>query len=96
MRNVARVTILGQEYVFRTDAATEEIERIADFVNARIDEVMAAGRGADTLGAVVLALMNVAGEYFKLLNGDANASAEEVRRRLERLLDRVEGALPSA
>lgn len=94
MKNVARVTILGQEYAFKTDADPEEIERIADFVNSRIDEVVASGRGADTVGVVVLALMNVAGEYFQLLNGDDN-NVGDVQSRLERLLSRVEDVLPS-
>ena len=95
MKNVARVTILGQEYAFKTDADPEEIERIADFVNARIDEVVASGRGADTVGVVVLALMNVAGEYFQLINGGGD-NAGDVQSRLERLLSRVENALPPA
>ena len=95
MKNVARVTILGQEYAFKTDADPEEIERIADFVIARIDEVVASGRGADTVGVVVLAMMNVAGEYFQLLNGDG-ANTGDVQSRLERLLSRVEEALPPA
>ncbi len=94
MKNVARVTILGQEYAFKTDADPEEIERIADFVNARIDEVVASGRGADTVGVVVLAMMNVAGEYFQVMNG-AGDNAGDVQGRLERLLSRVEEALPS-
>ena len=94
MKNVARVTILSQEYAFKTDADPEEIERIACFVNARIDEVVASGRSVDTVGVVVLALMNVAGEYFHLLNGDGS-NAGDVQSRLERLLSRVEEVLPA-
>ena len=94
MKNVARVTILSQEYAFKTDADPEEIERIARFVNARIDEVVASGRSVDTVGVVVLALMNVAGEYFNLLNGNGS-NAGDVQSRLERLLSRVEEVLPA-
>ena len=93
MKNVARVTILGQEYALKTDADPEEIGQIAQFVNAKIDEVVASGRGSDTVGVVVLALMNVAGDYFQLLNGDSDCSGN-VQDRLEQLLARVEAALP--
>ena len=93
MKNVARVTILGQEYALKTDADPEEIGQIANFVNAKIDEVVASGRGSDTIGVVVLALMNVAGDYFQLLNGDSDCSGN-VQARLEQLLVRVEEALP--
>lgn len=95
MKSVARVTILGQEYAFKTDAGPEEIEKVADFVNAKIDEVVASGRSGDTVGIAVLALMNVAGEYFQLLNGSGDVSGD-VQGRLEQLLSRVESALPPA
>ena len=93
MKNVARVTVLGQEYALKTDADPEEIGQIAHFVNTKIDEVVASGRGSDTVGVVVLALMNVAGDYFQLLNGDNDCSGN-VQARLEQLLARVEDALP--
>lgn len=95
MKSVARVTILGQEYAFKTDAGPEEIEKVADFVNAKIDEVVASGRSGDTVGIAVLALMNVAGEYFQLLSGSGDVSGD-VQGRLEQLLSRVESALPPA
>ena len=95
MKNVARVTILGQEYAFKTVANPDEIEQVATFVNARIDEVLASGRGADTVGVVVLALMNIAGDYLHLLNGNGD-DVGNVQSRLERLLARVEEALPPA
>jgi len=95
LKNVARVVISGQEYAFKTDANPEEIEQIADFVNVRIDEVAASGRCADTVGVLVLTLMNIAGEYSQLLNGGAPKTGD-VQRRLERLLAKVEAALPPA
>lgn len=93
MKNVARVMILGQEYTFKTDADPDEIVKIAAFVNARIDEIVASGRGADTVGVVVLALMNVAGDYTQLLS-KASGSAGDVQGRLEHILTKVEKALP--
>ena len=95
LKNVARVTILGQEYAFKTDADPEEIVRVADFVNGRIEEVVSSGRGADTVGVAVLALMNIAAEYLQLLNGESG-NAGDIQGRLEQLLSRVEDALPPA
>lgn len=92
MKQVAEVTILGQQYTFKSDTDPKAIEQVADFVNARIDEVISSGYSADTLGAAVLALMNVAGEYLQLRDGN---EAVQVQQRLEKLLARLEETVPS-
>jgi cell division protein ZapA len=88
---VTRVTILGSDYVVRSDASAVDIQQVADFVNERIEDVLASGRGADTLGAVVLTLLNVAGEHLRLRESGGVVAMEQ---RLEHLLARVEDALP--
>jgi cell division protein ZapA len=92
LKQVAQVTILGQQYTFKSDTDPREIEKVADFVNNRIDEVISSGYSADTLGAAVLALMNVAGEYLQLRDGN---EAVEMKQRIEELLSRLEDAVPS-
>ena len=92
MKQVAEVTILGQQYTFKSDTDPKAIEQVADFVNERIDEVISSGYTADTLGAAVLALMNVAGEYLQLRDGN---EAVQVQQRLEKLLARLEDIVPS-
>ena len=92
MKQVAEVTILGQQYTFKSDTDPKAIEQVADFVNDRIDEVISSGYTAETLGAAVLALMNVAGEYLQLRDGN---EAVQVQQRLEELLARLEDIVPS-
>lgn len=92
MKQVAQVTILGQQYTFKSDTDPKAIEDVADFVNRRIDEVISSGYTADTLSAAVLALMNVAGEYLQLRDGN---EAVIIEQRLEKLLGRLEEAMPS-
>jgi cell division protein ZapA len=92
LKQVAEVTILGQQYTFKSDTDPKAIEQVADFVNERIDEVISSGYTADTLGAAVLALMNVAGEYLQLRDGN---EAVQVQQRLEKLLARLEDIVPS-
>lgn len=92
MKQVAQVEILGQRYSFRSDTDPKEIEQVAAFVNSRIDEVFSSGRTADSLSAAILALMNVAGEYLQLKDGNEAVEAEQ---RLEELLQKLESELPS-
>lgn len=92
MKQVAQVTILGQQYAFKSDTDPAAIERVADFVNERIGEVLSSGRTADSLSAAVLAFMNVAGQYLQLRDGNEAVLMQE---RLEKLLERLEEELPA-
>ncbi len=92
MKQVAQVTILGQQYTFKSDTDPKAIEQVAEFVNGRIDEVISSGYTADTLNVAVLTLMNVAGEYLQLREGN---EAVKTQQRLEALLERLEEAFPS-
>jgi len=92
LKQVAQVKILGHQYTFKSDTDPKKIEQVAEFVNNRIEEVLSSGYSADTLGAAVLALMNVAGEYLQLRDGN---EAVEMQLRIEKLLARLEDAMPS-
>ena len=67
------------------------MQRIAEFVEAQINEVTASGRVAGTLQAAVLALLNVSARYLEGESGGAPSS--EVALRLQGLVERLEGAL---
>jgi cell division protein ZapA len=90
LREAVQVVILGQEYTIRSDAPADEVRRVAVFVNERINEVMSAGRIADSLSGVVLALMNVAGVYLRLQKREQGDP--EIFHRLEKMLHRLESA----
>lgn len=91
MKHSVQVNVLGQQYTLRSEISAQEVQRVADFVNEKIDEVRRTGRAADTLNTAVLALLNVSGAYLRLR--DAGGVAEETEQRLEALLSRLEGAL---
>jgi cell division protein ZapA len=92
LKQAVQVVILGQEYTIKSDAPADEVRRVAVFVSERINEAMTAGRIADSLDGAVLALMNVAGAYLRLQAREQ--SDQEVVRRLENVLHRLESASP--
>ncbi|MBC8214102.1 MAG: cell division protein ZapA [Candidatus Marinimicrobia bacterium] len=63
--NVVRVNILGQQYVIKTSADASYINKVADYVNERMDEVkQSAGDDQSQLRTAVLASMNITDELF--------------------------------
>lgn len=94
MKQTVSVTILGQHITLKSEAPPEEVREVAAFVNARVAEVLAAGRTVDTQNAAILALLNIAGLYLRLRD-QAEGGGQEVELRLRQLLQRLEQACPA-
>jgi cell division protein ZapA len=92
LKQVVQVTILGQQYSVKSEAAAEEVRRVAEFVNEKISEVVAANKTVDTLNTAVLALLNVSGAYIRLR--ERVGDQKELEGRLRQLLDRLENSCP--
>ncbi|MBN2428160.1 MAG: cell division protein ZapA [Deltaproteobacteria bacterium] len=85
MKSVVHVNILGQQYAIRSTVEPEAVEKAAAFVNGKISEVSSGSRTVDSHQAIVLAFLNVAGEYLQ--EQEANRKCGE---KLKKLLERLE------
>ena len=85
MKSVVHVNILGQQYAIRTSVEPAAVEKVAAFVNGKITEVSSASRTVDSHQAIVLAFLNVAGEYLQ--EQETNRKYGE---KLKKLLERLE------
>lgn len=75
----------------KTDTNSEYVEEIARFVEDRVKNSTSDGIPMNT-GVALLTAMNIADDLHKLERGTKIAE-EELNRRIEGLLKRVEGAL---
>ena len=78
------VNILNQVYTF-VGEDEEQIVRAAEFVDARIKDVIKDYSIVNTLNAVLMAMMRVAAEYLEV-----KEKAEKVENHTLRLLQKVE------
>lgn len=92
MKQAVQVTILGQQYMVKSETTPEEVRKVADFVNARLEEVATTSKTVDSLNAAVLALLNVSGSYLRLR--EQLPSDREIEERIRHLLVRLEQACP--
>lgn len=90
MKQSVQVSILGQQFNLRSDAAPEQVHRVARFVEDQISQVSRSGRAVDSLQAAILALLNVSAAH---LDGVAVNSFEAENQRLSRLVAKIEAAL---
>ena len=62
---VVKVNILGQDYVVRSAAGQKYLERVAKYVNEKMEEIKASGiDDSQQLRIAILAAMNITDELF--------------------------------
>jgi cell division protein ZapA len=86
------VEIFGQTYKIRGDADEKQIRKLADYVDAKMREIVEATATVDTLKVAILASLNIADEYFQLKNSYRRVE-DETRERVEKYQDSLEEIL---
>lgn len=87
MSQKIQVQILGREYSLRSQQSEEQVQRVANFVSEMLTET-AAGRTVDTRDLTVLTLLNLAGKYLQLLDGQGQQG--QIDSRLQGLVEQLE------
>jgi cell division protein ZapA len=94
MKNLVRVEVLGREYVVKSDEGEERVKKIAAHVNQKIKEISESTKTVSTLNAAILAAMNIANDYFQIMEEKKNYSQDYVAK-AEHLIamidDRIKG-----
>lgn len=90
MKLTHQVTILGQQYNLRTEATSEQVQEVVDFIHQMLEDIATHRKTVDTLDIVVLALLNVAGSYLHL-----KKNAEQGEELLARLLRKLDQTIPA-
>jgi cell division protein ZapA (FtsZ GTPase activity inhibitor) len=86
------VTIFGDEYPIAGSVDTAQISRIADLVDARMQEAAADQRSFGRDKVAILAAMSIASELHER-SDELMATQRLVRQRVDQLLDRLDSTL---
>ena len=86
---VVTVEIMGQRFSIRSSLDVEYINRLASYVDHKIQLAAEHSTGGDTVRIAVLAAMNIADEYFRSRDtGDSLELALKARAgEIERMVD---------
>ena len=90
-REAIRVEIYDQEYFMRGELDPEYIQKLAQFLDARMRAIAERTRTVDSLRVAVLAALNIADEYHQL-KSKHEMIAQDVDRKVGKcseVLDRV-------
>ena len=88
-RNSVRVSILGDDYVIRTEASAAHTKQVAEHVDRVIRQVLASGSVVETHKAAILAALQITDELFR-----ARGDSERVSLAMQDLSAEVKRWLP--
>ena len=84
MEKPVKVTILGREYLIKSDLDEKEVHNIADYVNNKFKEIMENTEGLSERKMAILAAFDIASEYFQLTK-ERNDFLMDIDRRVRAL-----------
>ena len=90
MANRVVVTICGEDYTFVAEESTAYTQKVAAYVNDKMEEVLKTTKVGRT-DAAILTAANIADELFK-----AQAAAEQLRAQIKGYLDEATKAQAEA
>ena len=92
-----KVDIFGKTYTLKGDADSDYVQKVAAFVNERMDEIAANSAVASTAKVAILAAVNIADELFREQQKrlETMASLEDKSDQITHLLVKEMGDDPS-
>jgi cell division protein ZapA len=92
MESKVKVNIYGNEYSIIGEAQPEYIQKIAEYVNARMKDIAKTISNGNTAQIAILAALNIADEYFQMqeIKGDLSG---EMERKTNALISMLEEGL---
>lgn len=65
MKPSVEINILEQKLLVKSKEGEEHAQRVADYLNSKIEEVKTSSKAVSTLNVALLAAMNIADDYFE-------------------------------
>jgi cell division protein ZapA len=90
-KSSVRVTIAGEEYTLRTEAAADHARAVAHHVDQVIKQVLSSGQVIETHRAAILAALQITDDLFR-----QRAARDDVAERVRELMADVRRWLPPA
>ncbi len=88
-KRTVEVSIMGQKFLVRSDSDEDYVERVADFVNAKVAEITSKSKTIPSLNVVILAAMNIADEFIRSRDNKADAIAG-IEQKLKGMIELID------
>ena len=85
---LVEIKVFGQIYTVKTDEGEDHIQKVAQYVNEKMDEVTKNTKSVSTLNVAILTALNLADDLVRE-KGKRLALLEEVERKSKDLVEKI-------
>ncbi|MBW2065759.1 MAG: cell division protein ZapA [Deltaproteobacteria bacterium] len=87
-----KVKILDHEYKLKSDESEEQVRKIAEYVNLKLQEIRGSGEGLSEKKMAILAALHIAGDYFQATR-ELESVKDRIRKRTKELIDHIDSVI---
>jgi cell division protein ZapA len=85
---LVEIKVFGQVYTVKTDAQEDHIQKVAQYVNEKMDEVTKNTKSVSSLNVAILTALNIADDLI-MEKAKRLALLEEVERKSKDLVEKI-------
>lgn len=85
---LVEIKVFGQVYTVKTDAQEDHIQKVAQYVNEKMDEVTKNTKSVSSLNVAILTALNIADDLI-IEKAKRLALLEEVERKSKDLVEKI-------
>lgn len=92
LKRTVKVRIYDEEYLVKSEEDDEQVHKLAQYVNDKLESIREGNEGLSEKKALILAALHIASDYFQLLS-EREGMLNNIRRRTETLIYDIDSAL---
>ena len=89
MNETVNIEILGHKYRLKSDVDEEHIHKLVHYVNNHIDEVLKKSKTDKNIDVVILAILNITDDFFRLKK-EMDLFQENFKNRFDKLIESID------
>ncbi len=89
MKRTHEVSILNQKFVLKSDADERYVQKVADYLNKKLHDIMHNTKSVSTLNVALLAALNVTDDFFRMRE-KSKESQNNVEQKIKELVSFLE------
>ncbi|MBW2027704.1 MAG: cell division protein ZapA [Deltaproteobacteria bacterium] len=90
--NSIKVKIFDYEYKLKSDESEEYVQKIAQYVNEKLEEIKESTEGLSEKKMAILVALHIASDYFKAIK-ERDQVRDRVKERASDLIERIDSVM---
>ena len=83
------ISVMGQKFMVRADTDDDYVQKVASYVNEKMQDIIRSTKSVASLNVAILAAMNIADELFKN-RANSSKSQKIVEQKIQDMIELID------